>query len=866
MSETLTATPQWTTPVKDVLDGGRILGVDSSMWAYRAVPLSPIQDAKNAQYINEAAYPLLRLSEQLAPLASTTGKRRKVNESSYRELHLLLVNIPTPFEPIHGLPNAAMLKADYRGQYTFRRLFLVGVRLIPKMTRKNKNKLSAVAESVTDTLRNGGTPVEDYDEDYQLVDTIMRDAGLRELGTDDFGRDELALAMAWWNFGDSTDAPVLLHNDHVHVCRTISAAQKVKSMDSEECANWRLPGEAYALTLTSVADLDLPWIDGVTSRAQWAIDLLQSGARAVSIRTKVEPPSITRAELARGRDRYRKDREDRVAQGLLSKADQDQQIELLSQVESVYGTEGGEPTFEDTSIVVALDGVKKDVERLMGDGPVKLGALPGRQQAAFMEMMLCSSVHAAPQVLDLPAQTVAYAGLANLSTVGDKDGALLGLTEADLQPAYMSPFAATRGDSGPLMLLAGGTGSGKTAALMNLVRQWSQIPTTRGWRTPIVMIDPKSGSDFSEPVRKLGGQVMSLDDLASADGVFDPIRTLVDRTSPQTIAKTTGEAVDLASQMLSSIDPWGGDLRGRFEVDLLSALRYGVENGGTCVGEALRIADAAHPLPEGLLPPIMKMLEATPLARAILGFSPTTQALRQNEGLSLIMVGNARITLPDSGEGAWERSVIVQRIGSWVLRMMVYGSAASVAYREGVVVLDEAWQFMIGPEGRAELDRLSRLARSQQVLVVLASQKVSDFVSADLLGGISRGLILPLDRGTGQRLPNGTVDNGEAGLALSLFKIEQTEQRLARLAAPAQLPGSDAPNWSSMRALRDPDTREVLRGTIGLYVDLTGRVVPTQIVIPRSFLAEISTTSTDVIERQRRRAAEADGRVPEDSR
>jgi len=860
MSETLTSTPQWTISVKDVFDGGRIQGVDSSMWAYRAVPLSPIQDAKNAQNINEATYPLLRLSEQLAPLASTTGKRRKVNESSYRELHLLLVNIPTPFEPIHGLSNTDMLKADYGGQYTFRRLLLVGVRLIPKMTRKNKTKLSAVAESVTDTWRNGGTPVEDYDEDYHLIDTIMADAGLRELGTDEFGRDELSLAMAWWNFGDSTDAPVLLHDDHVHVCRTIAAAQKAQAMDPEECAQWRLPGEAYALTLTSVADLDLPWIDGVTPRAQWAIDLLRSGARAVSIRTKVEPPSITRAELARGRDRYRKDREDRVAQGLLSKADQDQQIELLSQVESVYGTEGGEPTFTGTSIVVALDGVKKDVERLMGDAPVKLGALPGRQQAAFMEMMLCSSVHAAPQVLDLPAQTVAYAGLANLSTVGDKDGALLGLTEADLQPAYFSPFAATRGDSPPVVLIAGGTGSGKTVALLNLVRQWSQIPTTRGWRTPIVMVDPKPGSDFSGPVNRLGGRVMSLDDLASADGVFDPIRTLVDRTSPETTAVTIGEAVELASQMISSIDPWGGDMRGRFEVDLLSALRYGVEHGGTCVGEALRISDAATPLPEGFLAPILRMLEATPLARAILGFSPNGQILRQAEGLSLIMVGKARIALPDTGEGGWRRSSMIQRIGSWVLRMMVYGSAAAVAYREGVVVLDEAWQFMIGPEGKAELDRLARLARSQQVLVVLASQKVSDFVAADLLGGISRGLILPLDGGTGQRLPNGTIDNGEAGLALSLFKIEQTEQRLARLAAPAQMPGSDAPNWSSMRALRDPDTREVLRGTIGLYVDLTGRVVPTQIVIPPSFLAEISTTSTDVIERQRR-SAEADGHL-----
>jgi hypothetical protein len=368
------------------------------------------------------------------------------------------------------------------------------------------------------------------------------------------------------------------------------------------------------------------------------------------------------------------------------------------------------------------------------------------------------------------------------------------------------------------------------------------------------MIDAKPGSDFSEPVRKLGGQVMSLDDLASADGVFDPIRTLIDRTSPESFANTIGEAVELASQMISSIDPWGGDLRGRFEVDLLSALRYGVEHGGTCVGEALRISDAATPLPDGLLTPILRMLEATPLARAILGFSPNGQALRQAEGLSLIMVGNARIALPDTGEGGWQRSSMIQRIGSWVLRMMVYGSAAAVAYREGVVVLDEAWQFMIGPEGKAELDRLSRLARSQQVLVVLASQKVSDFVEADLLGGISRGVILPLGRGTGQKDRFGNTDNGEAGLALQLFKLQATEQRLARLSAPATIEGSQEPNWNSMRALRDAETGEVIRGAIGLYVDLSDRVVPTQILIPKDFLSQISTTSTDVIAREQEKA------------
>lgn len=854
MPEPMSARPEWTTPVAEVLDHGRLIGVDSSMWVYRAAPLTPVADAKDANRILEASTPLMRLTELLAPLANTAGKRRRLNQDSYREIHLLLLNIPAPFQPRRGLTNARMLEADYGDRFTVRRMLAVGVKLKPIMSRKGESAFHAALDSVTDTIVSGGVPLEDYEEDYAVIDRILQQSGMRELGHDEFGRDELALAMGWWNFGGTPDTPILIHADHLHVFRTISAAQTASRADASQCERWRIP-DSYALTMASVATFDLPWVDAVSARAMWAIDLLGAGARAVSIRARVEPPSVTRQELARGRDRYRKDREERVAQGRLSKAEQDQQIQVLSEVEAAYATQGGTPTLVDLSAVVALDGAITDVGRALQDSAVNLGSLPFRQQSAFTEAMVCSHVRASPQRHDLPAQAVACSGLTNLSVVGDSDGALLGFTELDWQPAYVSPFAATTADGGPLLTVMGATGSGKSMALLALARQWASITTHYGTRTPIILVDPKQGSDFRDPVEKLGGQVMSLDDLASADGVFDPIRVLIDRSTPERELLTMGEAVELASNMISGIDPWRKNERQGYEVPLLAALRYGVEHGASCVGEALRMADAASPLPPGMLGPILGMLDASGLARTILGMNPGTVPLRSAEGLSLIMVGNTRIPLPDSGAGAWERASLVQRVGSWVLKMMVFGSAAAVAYREGVVVLDEAWQFLTGPDGAQEVQRLSRLARSQQVLVVLASQRVSDFIDAELIGGISRGIILPLDRGSGMVDRQGNKDDGQAGLALDLFQIARTEDRLRRLAAPRTVEGSDEPNWASMRALRDPSTGRVVRGTIGLYIDLSGRVVPTEIVVPPTFLAEISTTSTDVIARRAARDA-----------
>lgn len=853
--EKMSANPQWTTPMKQALTHGRLVGVDSSMWLYRKVPLQPVVDAKDSAKLEEASRPLMMLSEQLGNMAQSAGKRRRLNKGTYRDVHVLLLNIPFEFRPRDGMENAEELIASYGNQIVLSRLLVVGVRLKPLMRREDKSAFAAAIESVSDTFINGGTPLEDYKIDYELVDKVMRQCGLVELGDDEFGRSELDLARAWWNFGRTPDIPFLVHPDHLHVCRTLSSASTAKRLDQDHCDDWQIK-DMYSLTMASVSNFDLPWLDDTNPRSLWSVDLLSNGARAISIRGSIEPPKVTRAELERGRDRFIKDRQDRVAQGRMSKSDQDKQIQILSDVESAYAVSGGTPTWTNLSVVVALDGIKHDPSRVLSDSVVELGALPGAQQSAWTEMLLCSSVRASPQRYDLPAQVVAAAGLSNLSTVGDANGALLGMTEFDRQPAYISPTAATTGDAAPALMVAGSTGSGKTMLLLNMARQWAKLRTQRGEMTPIVFVDPKPSSDFSEPILALGGHVSSLDSLESADGIYDPIRVIINRTSRKAFEQSSGEAVELASSMISSINPWKQGEKQGFETPLLKALRYGVDQGATCVGEALRIAERDRIISPEVTHPVYDIVQASTMARSILGFQPTNTALRASEGLTLVMVGNARISLPDQGEGAWERSTITQRIGSWVLRMMVYGSAAAVANREGVIILDEAWQFVAGPDGAQEIQRLMRLARSQQILVVLATQRISDFVDANLVGGISRGVILPLERGTGVVDKNGNKDEGQAGLALDLFQLERTEARLTRMAARAKREGSTEPNWNSMRALRDAnDQSKVVRGTIGLYVDLTGRVVPTEIVIPPDFLRQITTTSTDVIAREKARSA-----------
>jgi hypothetical protein len=132
---------------------------------------------------------------------------------------------------------------------------------------------------------------------------------------------------------------------------------------------------------------------------------------------------------------------------------------------------------------------------------------------------------------------------------------------------------------------------------------------------------------------------------------------------------------------------------------------------------------------------------------------------------------------------------------------------------------------------------------------MLFTQRISDALDAGLSGYISRGLILPIQ------------DETEALAACQMFKLEPTPERMGRITAKATLGSSanevgTAPNWNSMRALRDHETGEVLRGAVGIYVDLAGRAVPVEVRLPDEFLKMSSTNPEDIRRRMAERAAE----------
>jgi hypothetical protein len=823
ISNQFTEEPPWPTTMRSRLTDGRMVGTDNSVWVYREIPLSPVVDASSPDEALAAAMPLMGALEELAAMSSGSVQRRSVAKSSYREFHLLLVNVPQVYQPPRNHPIEGYLRKSFGRIPVDKRVLLLGVKLTANVG--GEGGMREMIDSVVETLTSGGIPLSDFDKDFKKVDAAMTRAGLYPASA-----DSIHTANAWWNQGRNPDTPLLVHDDHLHFFSSVDAVRMADKSGVDNCRAWDeegIPGQS-AVTFACVEDLDLPFIDATDATATWVSDLLDAQALAVSIRGQIEPAKITRGELRRQKKRYIDDIEERAQNNKMQRAEQNEMMERLGAVEAYYAT-GGTATLAGCSIVIGLDGQVEDLSQAVWQrSPVRLASMLFRQPGAMAEMMLCSNVRSNPNLHDLPSQSVAYSGLPSLSFVGDRDregngeGAQLGFTQRDRQPAFLSPTAASNLDGLPLLLCAGSTGSGKTMVLLNLADQYSRMGN------PVIIIDPKMGSDHSGAVLAAGGQVASLDDLTQSDGVFDPIR----------FSATKEVGVELAASMLMSINPWGRE-KENLEVPLQHALSYGTSNGGDCIGQALLIAERElTDLPDGMVKAVFDLASSSPMFSACVGITPNTQGLRAAKGITLIKVGNSHLDLPEPGVPATSHT-INQRVALALVRMMVFGSAMALTDRQGVVMLDEAWVFL--GAGSTEVQRLGRLARSQQVLPMLFTQRVSDAIEAKLEGFISRGLILPIE------------DKTEALAACKLFRLEPTPERMAKITAKGTISGTNAnsiaPNWDSMRALRDPKTNEVLRGSIAIYADIHGRAIPVEIALSPEFLRIASTNPEDIRKR-----------------
>lgn len=798
---------------------GRVSGTDNSVWLYRTVPLGSIRDAKTTMEALNSSGPLAHAFSELAGLVTTRGVNRSLAKKKFREFHLVLTNYPKWYQAPQKSPIKGELNRLLGDLQVLDRRVMLGVRLVPST---GDGSMRGFMDSVEQTLFHGGVLESDYDKDFAQVSAAMDRAGLGVPKAADW-----ASVDGWWNLGDPRPVAELHHAEHIHFFSRRAAWESAERAGLLDCGPWAEMPDHRATTFASLASFDLGYTPVDERKAWWVTDLVDLDARVISVRGFVEPPHITRQELKSQRGRMRNDLEEGYQKGKDQARREEREAEINS-IEAEYdkGKDEMPPTLVDLSVIVGLAGIYSDEESIRVSAG-QLHIMSNRQRQAWHESMICSNVRGNPNLHDVPATTVAYAGFSNLTRVGDDDGAFIGLT-SDKQPVYLSPVAASSGDAAPLMLVGGATGSGKTVLLQWIARQHGLMCT------PTVIIDPKEDSDLSAAFIDVPGfQKRSFDDLISSDGGLDPL----------TLYPTPEEGIPLAADMLFTVNPWGNDDRRKYEAEIANAIRFGVSRGAKVTGQALAIAFKHRQVSREAIEPVFKVAETFPMFRATFGLKPPVQGttLAESNSITLFMRGNSPLTLPPQGRDiAPEEMSSVMRQSVNLLRMLLRGSLIALRGRGGVLHMDEAW--VLERATPDELNETGRLARSMNVFPIFYTQTPRGPLRLGLKGYFSRGLI-------------GHISDGdEAAAALELFGASRADIH-ARVVAPDTLSGDQGVNWNSLKALwgRDSETgeRSLIRGSEFLYGDLRQRFAATTVILPAEFLKLASTTPEDVARRKR---------------
>ncbi len=428
---------------------------------------------------------------------------------------------------------------------------------------------------------------------------------------------------------------------------------------------------------------------------------------------------------------------------------------MAHELEGILGG-GDRPPLLRTALTLSLAAadehvLEERVERLRESyGRVQLHRPTGEQHRLFAAT-LPAAEFPLPEYREhlLPDQLGAMVPHA-VSQVGSRAGPYIGHTlTGSGTPVLFDLAEASQTSRPPTCLLAGSLGSGKTILAELLI--WQAFLQGSG---PIVDIDPKGD-------HRLGAlpgmaEVTETIELSGADrhrGLLDPLRIGSEETRE-----------DLAYSFLTSILP--GPVPPVWQTRLRTAISEAVAAGARNCGEVVRrLSTSGDP-------------DAVEAARAIeihgrgglakLGLGTGSEPSPDPAAAEVVSLRIAGLTLPLAGTA---RSELLEeeRIGLAVLRLLAAYAlrlCASDPGRHSVLAMDEAWALLADSQGRALLERISRLGRSQNLTPILATQMLGDAAELEPLVGAFFAF--------------GVETDDEARRALTLLRLDPDDEAARR--------------------------------------------------------------------------------------
>ena len=532
-----------------------------------------------------------------------------------------------------------------------------------------------------------------------------------------------------------------------------------------------VPGPAAELMFAPL-ELEFP-VDATLSVAY----LANSEARRLAARRKVDADQIAREEEA-------------GAHG--ASVEGAERPAAARELEAVLGG-GDRPPLLRSALTLAVAGrseeeLEERVERLRESyGRTQLHRPGGEQHRLFLAT-LPAARFPLPEYCEhlLPDQLGALVPHA-ISHAGSRIGPYIGHTlTGSRAPVQFDLAEACQQNRPPTCLLAGSLGSGKTIFLELAV--WQAFLQGSG---PIVDIDPK-GDHRLAALPGVEGAVEAIELSAEERyrGLLDPMRV----GTPET-------REDLTYNFLVGILPapvrpeWQTELRravseaaaagARSTAGVLACLAGSAEEDAQAAGRAVEVHASAG------------------IARLALGQPEAELPEVGDAQLVSLRIRNLALPLPGTAKGDLseeERAslAVLRLLAAYALRL-----CATDTERHAVLAMDEAWALTSDAQGRALLERISRLGRSQNITPILATQMLGDAAELEPL--------------VGALFAFGVETEVEARRALELLRLD---------------PGDEQ---ATQRLLGYRAGRCYLR-------DFDGQVAPVQIDPPRWLLEELDTT------------------------
>lgn len=742
----------WPTTWQARTDDGVWVSTSGEMWLYRALPLAPmLWEDRNTRL--QVSSPLENILRELAATSTTRGTGLSSLTKS-REIHLMAITWEAPAQVPPGTPGRL---GDFLGPVLDfsapSKMLVLGVKLWSKVLSDGAGLRKSLSSLVDRVVLDGGPDFAAYEADKAVVAKICSNNGARNAPSEK-ARNQLE---SWFNHGRGPHVEMFEYRDTIVVDGT------------------------DRIELAAVQEFETEVFHA--PRAPWAMSAQThpSPASVISVRGQLDPPEIGRSRVRQSQRKLEAAVDEEARTGDLDRPELSAALGLAEQIER-HIVSGREPLISDCSILFArrvASGVTESyIDELREVYGMRVIPLPHRQMDALEEMMPGSLKRVNPFPQDVTIPMLAHAGLQGYSNLGDSAGVFVGLVDPDGAMCWLNPRGAPAADKPALTLIAGRSGSGKSFLATILA-----IQSALGGEQ-VVFINPKGNDSLAGMTNITGGRVVKLTEIEEEGGFFDPFSFCSDPQIAAGIAQ---------NHILTVLGSRGAD-RGfddEQELAVINGLREAAAANVRCVGEALPYIAKYSPVAVKYI----QQQASDPLFR--LGIA-TTPRPRLEADKSLILVEFDR-ELPFPQKSDPSTYLRQERLAVAAVQLVTRAASEMLARAGGgVLVVDEAWVFMKSHEGSAALESLGRLGRSQNILPILITQLVRDFVDSglDLEEHISRVFCMAL------------ANPKEAEAALRLCGLDPTPERIAFLAAAGPVrPEPGVPGRPAMALHRDLKNR-----------------------------------------------------------